>query len=144
MRIKQTAQYIKSPIPLEYRRNVLLMSFIGSKEGDKAPRLKDVSFPELSQDDAALQWDLLYLQCCLYMRDLFQNCRLVHGDLSEYNLLFWRNELYLIDVSQSVESDHPEKFNMLKQDCVNVNRFFSKKDVDTFTVRRLFNYIISD
>ncbi len=144
MRIKQTAQYIKSPIPLEYRRNVLLMSFIGSKGGEKAPRLKDVSFPELSKDDAALQWDLLYLQCCLYMRDLFQNCRLVHGDLSEYNLLFWRNELYLIDVSQSVESDHPEKFDMLKQDCVNVNRFFAKKDVDTFTVRRLFNYVISD
>lgn len=62
MRIKQTAQYIKSPIPLEYRRNVLLMSFIGSFEGEKAPRLKDVSFPELSKDDAALQWDLLYLQ----------------------------------------------------------------------------------
>lgn len=59
-------------------------------------------------------------------------------------MLFWRNELYMIDVSQSVECDHPEKFDMLKQDCVNVNRFFAKKDVDTFTVRRLFNYVVSD
>merc|ERR1719230_1045442 len=56
-----------------------------------------------------------------------QECKLVHGDLSEYNMLYHDGELHIIDVSQSVERDHPQALDFLKRDCVNVNRFFSQR-----------------
>ena len=50
-------------------------------------------------------------------------CKLVHGGLSEYNLLCHWNELYLIDVSQSVETDHPSALNFLRKDGSNETIF---------------------
>ena len=41
------------------------------------------------------------------MRRLYQTCNLVHGDLSEYNMLMWKGKVHIIDVSQSVDHDHP-------------------------------------
>jgi serine/threonine-protein kinase RIO1 len=34
------------------------------------------------------KWRELYLQCIGMMRTMYQQCRLVHGDLSEYNILY--------------------------------------------------------
>lgn len=36
------------------------------------------------------------------MRILFQECKLIHADLSEYNMLYYNQEIVFIDVSQSV------------------------------------------
>jgi serine/threonine-protein kinase RIO1 len=58
---------------------------------------------------------------------MYHDCRLVHGDLSEYNMLYHEGEVYFIDVSQSVELDHPHALDFLRKDCQNVNDFFSKK-----------------
>lgn len=41
-----------------------------------------------------------YIQCVIGMRNMYQKCRLVHGDLSEYNLLYMEGRLIFIDVSQ--------------------------------------------
>lgn len=41
-----------------------------------------------------------YIQCALGMRNMYHKCRLVHGDLSEYNLLYMDGVLIFIDVSQ--------------------------------------------
>jgi RIO kinase 1 len=49
---------------------------------------------------------------------------LIHGDLSEYNILYEGGELYFIDVSQSIEHNHLNAFNFLKRDIINVNRYF--------------------
>ena len=49
------------------------------------------------------------------VRALYQRCRLVHADLSEYNVLVHNDELYCIDVSQAVELDHPRAFDFLKE-----------------------------
>ena len=54
-------------------------------------------------------------------------CRLVHADFSEYNLLYFKEEVYVIDVSQSVEHDHPMALEFLRRDCSNINEFFKKK-----------------
>jgi RIO kinase 1 len=63
----------------------------------------------------------------MIVRDLYFNVRLVHGDLSEYNMLMHNDEVYVIDVSQSVEMDHPEAQQFLKRDIENLNGFFEKK-----------------
>merc|ERR1712066_1191263 len=77
------------------------------------------------------------------MRKMMINCKLVHGDLSEYNMLYHDGKLIIIDVSQSVEKDHPQALDFLKRDCVNVNNFFAKRmDRPPIPVRRLFDYIV--
>ena len=60
------------------------------------------------------------------MHQMYIRCRLVHADLSEYNLL-WHprtHQFYVIDVSQAVELEHPNAIQFLKQDIMNVTRFF--------------------
>ena len=48
----------------------------------------------------------------LLLRKIYQDCRLVHADFSEYNLLWYDETVYVIDVSQSVEHDHPNAEQM--------------------------------
>jgi len=80
----------------------------------------------------------------IIMRRMFQRCKLVHGDLSEYNLLWHNNEVYVIDVSQSVESDHPSALDFLRKDVANVNDFFRKAgELDVMSTRQLFEFITS-
>jgi RIO kinase 3 len=60
---------------------------------------------------------------------MYQQCHLVHCDLSEYNILQWRNMPYFIDVGQSVEAIHPRAQDFLFRDCHHVTRFFSSMGV---------------
>lgn len=75
------------------------------------------------------------------MRRMYNDCKLIHADLSEFNMLFHQNKLHIIDVSQSVEHDHPNAFEFLRSDCSNVNDFFRKKNVQTMTLKELFEFI---
>jgi len=58
----------------------------------------------------------------------------VHADLSEYNLLYFKGLVYVIDVGQSVEYDHPMSLDFLRRDLGVVNDFFSKKNVKTLNI----------
>jgi len=128
---------LNCPEVMELRQNVLVMQFIG-EDGDAAPRLKDVTF--LSPDE----WLRLYIQCAVSMRRMMQEGKLVHGDLSEFNMLYHAGDLYIIDVSQSVECDHPHALDFLKRDCVNVNNFFSKRTgCHPVSVKRLFDFVVT-
>uniref|UniRef100_A0A3Q1F952 non-specific serine/threonine protein kinase n=1 Tax=Acanthochromis polyacanthus TaxID=80966 RepID=A0A3Q1F952_9TELE len=124
---------IPSPEPLLLRSHVLLMSFIG-KENMPAPLLKNVSL----SDSKARE---LYLQVLQNMRKMFQDARLVHADLSEFNMLYHDGDAYIIDVSQSVEHDHPHALEFLRKDCSNVNEFFGKRGIAVMTVRELFDFV---
>ena len=75
------------------------------------------------------------------MRDLYQTSKLIHGDLSEYNILWHENQLWLIDVSQSVENQHPMALDFLRRDCIVINNFFSKHQVYVLSTLHLFNFI---
>ena len=77
----------------------------------------------------------------MMMRHLYQECRLVHGDLSEYNLLYFKEKVYMIDVSQSVEHDHPMALDFLRRDCSVMNDFFQKINCFVLTSIKLFNFI---
>ncbi|XP_073996889.1 RIO kinase 1 [Rhodnius prolixus] len=121
------------PEPIFLRSHVLLMEFIG-KDGWPAPKLKDV---EISTSKACK----LYRDCVTMMWIMYNKCRLVHADLSEFNILYHNGEIYLIDVSQSVEHDHPHSFEFLRKDCTNITEFFRRKEVATMTVKELFDFI---
>lgn len=124
---------IHCPKPLLLKSHVLVMVFIGT-EGWPAPRLKDV---QLSEGKARE----LYLECIYMIRDMYAKARLVHADLSEYNILYDGGHLCLIDVSQSVEHDHPNALEFLRKDCHNINEFFRKCSVAIMTVRELFDFV---
>jgi len=47
----------------------------------------------------------------------------------------------MIDVSQSVEHDHPRALDFLRKDCINANAFFRKFNVPTLSLRELFDFI---
>jgi len=127
---------IRVPEPMEIRQNVLVMEFIGH-DGEAAPRLKDARI-------AANEWPRIYRENIIIMRKMFQDCKLVHGDLSEYNLLWHEDELVVIDVSQSVEFDHPHALDFLKRDCINVNNFYERKSCKIIPLRLLFDYVTLD
>ncbi|KAJ5335947.1 hypothetical protein MYU51_020195 [Penicillium brevicompactum] len=131
---------IPAPEPLYLRLHVLVMGFIGSSKGLGAPRLKDVEF---SIPEPENRWRELYMELLGYMRVMYQTCHLVHADLSEYNILYHKERLYIIDVSQSVEHDHPRSLEFLRMDIKNVSDFFRRKNVMTLPERTVFNFIIS-
>ncbi|KAI9443085.1 RIO1-domain-containing protein [Lactarius indigo] len=129
---------IPCPEPLEVRENVLVMSFLGDREGWAAPRLKDAEIEDQSI------YTSLYTELIFNIRKLFHQCKLVHADLSEYNILYHDNHLYIIDVSQSVEHDHPSAFDFLRNDIKNVEDFFSKMGVNCLGLRRSFEFIVKE
>ncbi|CAL8277772.1 unnamed protein product [Lota lota] len=124
---------IPSPEPLMLRSHVLLMTFIG-KEDMPAPLLKNAALSESKACE-------LYLQVIEHMRKMYQEARLVHADLSEFNILYNNGDAVIIDVSQSVEHDHPHALEFLRKDCSNINDFFLKRGVAVMTIRELFEFI---
>ncbi|MCJ1476620.1 protein kinase rio1 [Lambiella insularis] len=134
------ASGIPCPQPIYLRLHVLVMGFLGDKHGIPAPRLKDVA---LEGEDVESRWRRLYLQLLGYMRIMYQTCRLVHADLSEYNVLYHQDKLWVIDVSQSVEHDHPRSLEFLRMDVKNVSEFFRRKGVGTLSERTAFGFITS-
>lgn len=73
--------------------------------------------------------DELYIELVGCLRKMYRDCRLVHADLSEYNIMVKEGKLFIIDVSQSVEHDHPRSLEFLRSDCSNVTKFFGSKGV---------------
>lgn len=47
----------------------------------------------------------------------------------------------MIDVSQSVEHDHPHALEFLRKDCTNINSFFQKKGVATMATKQFFDFV---
>jgi len=126
---------IPCPEPHILRSHVLVMDFIGHN-GWPAPLLKDANISESKARE-------VYLQCVRIMRDLHWKAKLVHADLSEFNILYnpWTDRIFIIDVSQSVEHDHPNALMFLRKDCTNINDFFRKRGVAVMTLKELFEFI---
>jgi len=125
---------IPSPKPILLRSHVLLMEFLGGN-GWPAPRLKDANLSESKARE-------LYRSLIFNVRRMFHTCKLVHGDLSEYNLLLHQGEAAIIDVSQSVEHDHPHALEFLRKDLFNVTQFFRKLGVAVLGLRELFDWVV--
>ena len=126
---------------MRYQRHIgslwntgIVMGFIGDK-GWPAPRLQDVELTESKARE--LYWDLI-----LDVRKIFHQCRLVHGDLSEFNLLYHDGKAYVIDVSQSVEHDHPHALEFLRKDLTNITEFFRKRNVNVLSMKELFDFVV--
>jgi RIO kinase 1 len=103
------------PEPLAFDRNILLMEFLGEEE---AP------YPQLRLAEVD-DYEATYREILDCTRRLYQDARLVHADLSEYNILY-HEKPYLIDMGQAVTLDHPRALTFLLRDIRNINRYFSR------------------
>ena len=110
---------VRAPAPILLKSHVLVMQFLG-RDGWPSPRLK------ARRCGRARRQRECYGEVCVAMRAMYHRCKLVHGDLSEYNLLYHDGHVYVIDVSQSVEHDHPHASEFLRKDCRNVTDFFAR------------------
>ena len=131
---------IPCPEPLYLRLHVLAMAFLGDSKGVPAPRLKDVEFVD---SDPEARWKSVYIDVLCYMRIMYQTCHLVHADLSEYNILYHKDRPYIIDVSQSVEHDHPRSLDFLRMDIKNISDFFRRKSIPVLTEQKIFGFIVA-
>ncbi|KAK0631116.1 serine/threonine-protein kinase RIO1 [Bombardia bombarda] len=131
---------IACPEPIKLKLHVLVMELLGDKRGWAFPRLRDA---RLEGEDVEEQWRNLYIQLLGIMRRIYQVCKLVHADLSEYNILYNDKKLYIIDVSQSVEHEHPRALEFMRMDIKNVGDYFRRQGVDILPDRTVFDFIIS-
>lgn len=111
---------IPVPEPVTFDKNCLLMEFVGDENGP-APQLKDVVL-----DDPTSTYD----DVVSFIIDGWQEAHLVHGDLSEYNILMKDGEPIMIDVGQAMTNDHYNAKELLERDIRNVNRFFRNRGAD--------------
>ncbi|HJJ99465.1 MAG TPA: serine protein kinase RIO [Methanocorpusculum sp.] len=108
---------IPCPKPLAFDRNILIMEFLGES---------GIPYPQMHQK-LQKKPEEAYQDVIGIIRDLYQKARLVHGDLSEYNILTGANGLILIDMAQAVTPEHPKAYDFLFRDIRNINRFFAPK-----------------
>lgn len=120
--LKKAREVVNCPEPIAYQKNILVMEFKG--EGFKPyPKMKDV---EVENPQEAYEDTLDGIE------RLWNQAELVHGDLSEYNILVdGESRKVWIDFSQGVHFTHPEAEELLKRDIENVSKFFSKQGADT-------------
>jgi len=112
---------VSAPTPYGHFRNVLVMEFIGSSDGLAAPRLIDALVP----DPAALYADLVG-----QIGRMAREAKLVHADLSPYNVLYHEDKVVLIDVAQSLPTDHPEARRLMERDIANFAKFLGRTGLD--------------
>ncbi|MGP8322108.1 MAG: serine protein kinase RIO [Methanosarcinaceae archaeon] len=111
---------IRVPEPIITERNILVMQFIG-EDGIPYPLLKNVS---LNNEVA----NTIFGTIKEYMHKLFKDAKLVHGDLSEYNIMVDPNDMtpIIIDMGQAVTLEHPRADVFLRRDIKNILRFFNR------------------
>lgn len=111
---------VSVPKPIACSNNVLIMDYLGDAECS-APMLRDVS---LENPEKAFE------SIINMIKRTYQDANLVHGDLSEYNILVDGENLYFIDVGQAVVREHPMAEELLKRDVSNILKYFNKLGVD--------------
>jgi len=122
---------VKVPKPIDVSHNVLIMEFIGN-DGESAPVLRETEIKNPQR---------VYRQILGSMRKLYKKAKLVHGDLSEYNIMLWKNQPVLFDVSQAVPLEHPMADQLLRRDLGNVNIYFKRLGVEVLSAEEAYNKV---
>jgi RIO kinase 1 len=118
---------VRVPKPIAIKKNVLIMEFIG-KDSDPAPELKELP-PKKPE--------LVYNELLEFVKRLYCKAKLVHGDISEYNVMVWRGKPILFDMAQALPLSHPMAETLLKRDLENLHRYFKKLGVKVLSVEEM-------
>lgn len=110
---------VRVPKPYDFLDGVLLMELVVDEHGDAAPRLNDVELePEQALEYHAFVIRQIVLMLC---------AGLVHGDLSEFNVLLGPEGPVIIDLPQAVDAaGNNHAFSMLERDVGNMASYFGR------------------
>ncbi len=110
---------VRVPKPYDYLDGVLLMELVDDGYGDAAPRLNDVDLlPEDAREFHAFMIGEIVKMLC---------AGLVHGDLSEFNVLLDPYGPVIIDLPQAVDAAaNNHAFSMLQRDVRNMAEYFGQ------------------
>ena len=123
---------VRVPKPVAVKNNVLVMEFIG-KDGINAPSLKE---------QAPVDPEKVYEILLIYLERLYKKADLVHGDLSEYNIMMWKGKPVIFDVAQAVPTSHPMAAFFLRRDLTNVSKFFSRLGIKVPIVEESYKRVV--
>ncbi|HWP88533.1 MAG TPA: PA4780 family RIO1-like protein kinase [Burkholderiales bacterium] len=110
---------VRVPAPHNFHEGVLLMELVTDAHGEPAPRLNDLEF---SAEEALTYHALL-------MREVVRilGAGIVHGDLSEYNILLGAAGPVIIDLPQAVDAaGNNHARDMLERDVANLTNYFGR------------------
>ena len=110
---------VRVPKPYNFHEGVLLMELVTDADGNAAPRLNDVEFPpEIAiKYHHALIGEVVRMLCA----------GVIHGDLSEFNILIGSDGPVIIDLPQAVDAagnNHAQA--MLERDVANLRNYFGR------------------
>ncbi|AKG39046.1 hypothetical protein MA03_07060 [Infirmifilum uzonense] len=110
------------PRPIAFEENILIMEFLG-ESGVPYPLLKD----RPPDDPGKVLEDIKG-----FIKKLYLEGELVHADLSEYNIMIKENdEIMVIDFGSAVLRSHPNAVDFLRNDIINIYRYFRSLNVET-------------
>ncbi len=110
---------VRVPRPYNFHEGVLLMELVTDADGDAAPRLNDVLFTaeQALAHHASLISEVVRMLCA----------GVVHGDLSEFNILLAADGPVIIDLPQAVDAaGNNHAMRMLLRDVGNLRDFFGR------------------
>lgn len=110
---------VRVPKPHNFCEGVLLMELVADEHGAAAPRLNDVVFTaeQARMHHATLLKEVVRMLCA----------GVVHGDLSEFNILLSADGPVIIDLPQAVDAagnNHARR--LLLRDVANLRNFFGR------------------
>jgi RIO kinase 1 len=110
---------VRVPTPYNFHSGVLLMELVCDEDGNAAPRLNDVEFtPELAR---------VHFQMLLKQVVLMLSAGVIHGDLSEFNILISADGPVIIDLPQAVDAaGNNHAPDMLERDVANLTAYFGR------------------
>eukprot|EP00529_Nitzschia_sp_RCC80_P010364 CAMPEP_0113487580 /NCGR_PEP_ID=MMETSP0014_2-20120614/25580_1 /TAXON_ID=2857 /ORGANISM="Nitzschia sp." /LENGTH=761 /DNA_ID=CAMNT_0000381277 /DNA_START=38 /DNA_END=2319 /DNA_ORIENTATION=+ /assembly_acc=CAM_ASM_000159 len=143
------------PTPLHYKDNIIFMRFMG-QDCWPAPQIREIGIRKGSS-----KWATLYNQVLESMRRLYTDAKLVHADLSEYNILICPVsqvdnpiasdsdpnpkpddlQTVLIDFGQAVDIRHPKSNELLIRDATRVRAFFHNQGTKVLSVDEMITFI---
>lgn len=119
------------PQPILQIDDGIFMELLGN-ETIVAPRLCDIKLDKIEAEKA--------FDSVIKSIERFWNFGIIHADLSEFNILWWKSKPYIIDFPQSVDRRmHPNPKEILDRDIKNVIKYFNKYiDIDLEEIRKKF------
>jgi RIO kinase 1 len=110
---------VRVPRPINFHEGVLLMELVCDAHGDAAPRLNDMSF---TPEEARLHHATLIREVVRMLA-----AGVVHGDLSEFNILVGADGPVIIDLPQAVDAaGNNHAAAMLERDVANLRHYFGR------------------
>jgi RIO kinase 2 len=125
------ANGVSVPQPISHNRHVVAMGMI---EGAQLVKYKDIGKPQK-----------VLREILRNIKKTYQKAHLIHGDLSEYNIILEPDgHILIIDWPQAVKTDHPNASEMLERDLQNVLTYFNRKFNVELATQEACRYVVGE